>query len=166
MATIESQKIESESTRDVLKFWKGLKSMSLATDVLIMASDDDNRIHEMHEEAFAVLRDMYFSEVDRRAEEVKKQRAKMIKHEMLFITVKYSFPAYQGEKDYAEIGNAVSDALINYSNRLYNDGYAPWTTSMEEVITEDNTHITIQRGTCNDEKNLPLPKVERVRHQD
>ncbi|EIC4353506.1 helix-turn-helix domain-containing protein [Salmonella enterica] len=88
--------------------------------------------------------------------------AKIVNPEMLFITVKHNVPAYYNDKDYSETGKAISDALVNYTNRLHNDGYEPWTTSMEEVITKDNTYITIQRGICNNENELPLPKVERM----
>ncbi|HIB1507769.1 TPA: helix-turn-helix domain-containing protein [Salmonella enterica subsp. enterica serovar Muenchen] len=101
-------------------------------------------------------------DINRQAEEKIKQQEKMVKPEMLFITVRHNVPAYYNDKDYSETGKAISDALVNYANRIHNDGYEPWTTSMEEVVTEDNTYITIQRGICNNENDLPLPKVERM----
>ncbi|HDI1197101.1 TPA: hypothetical protein IMJ33_005686 [Salmonella enterica] len=156
-------KTTSESTKDITSFWEDVKNLSLATCAPVKASDEDDQIQDMHNKAIETLRNLYFNEINRRAEEVKKQRQKKINSQMLFITVKYGVSAYCGDKDkdYSKIGKAVTDAIINYTNRLYNDGGKPWTTTMEEVVTEDNVHITIQRGLCNDKERLPLPKVER-----
>lgn len=160
---MSEHKTTSESTKDITNFWEDVKNLSLATCAPVKASDEDDRIQDMHNKAIETLRNLYFNEINRQAEELKKQRQKKINNEMFFITVKYGVSAYYGDrdKDYSEIGKAISDALINYTNRLYNDGGKPWTTTMEEVVTEDNVYITIQRGLCNDKERLPLPKVER-----
>lgn len=67
-------KTTSESTKYITNFWEKVKNLSLATYAPVKASDEDERIQDMHKEAISTLRDLYFNEIDRQVKEAKNQR--------------------------------------------------------------------------------------------
>lgn len=75
---MSEHKTTSESTKDITSFWEDVKNLSLATYAPVKTSDEDDRIQDMHNKAIETLRNLYFNEINRQAEEVKKQRQKKV----------------------------------------------------------------------------------------
>ncbi|EHG9469355.1 hypothetical protein J6Z61_003433 [Salmonella enterica subsp. enterica serovar Newport] len=169
-------KTTSESTKDITSFWEDVKNLSLATHAPVKASDEDERIQDIHKKAMRVLRDLYFNEVNRHAEEVKKQREKAVSNEMLLVSEKLKLLGLEftvaKKSKIARVVNihirndvigdrffmpTVADTLIKYATMIKNTtaGRNP-----NEYFDDDNgNRVTIIGGRLSEEESLPSPAL-------
>ncbi|EDT3088783.1 hypothetical protein XS16_005262 [Salmonella enterica subsp. enterica serovar Newport] len=147
---MSEHKKTSESTKDITSFWEDVKNLSLATYTPVKASDEDDRIQDMHNKAIETLRNLYFNEINRQAEEVKKQRenaAKIARVVNIHIRNNVIGDGY--------FTRTVADTLIKYAEMIKSGNAGHGAT---EFFDDDNGNkVTIIGGRLSEEERIPSP---------
>ncbi|EHF6669309.1 hypothetical protein J2H33_000249 [Salmonella enterica] len=147
---MSEHKTTSESTKDITNFWEDVKNLSLATCAPVKASDEDDRIQDMHNKAIETLRNLYFNEINRQAEELKKQREKAARiARVVNIHIRNDVI---GDRRFIP---TVADTLIKYGEMIKSGNAGHDAT---EFFDDDNgNRVTIVGGRFSGEERISSP---------